>query len=476
MSALLLLLACDPLSPVAREEAVWWGPTAAIEAREGIDLVELPAGEPVGYWPRIVVYADRIEVDTRAWWLSVPPSAYDALGRQGVLEAMVASKVVASVVDGQVPADQKRGQLITGLYEVLLAQAEARKALAQRTGDPDLEFHGRVLIVPDASASVELLREALYTAGQAQFGGSTFAGAMGGRLRAASASSDVGCAQQVVVDVVPAGVHILAGGVPIQGDPCPLPLEALPGQVSEVFRACEDLYDAIATEVAAAHPTVSPIDPSEWRCTQALVHLGGDTTASDLLPAVASLHALHPRVDQGQFIGGPDSPSPARCTDRVSMAALAPDSLSRLCVPANARARLEMAYSSLEAGQGLHRWAPRRLPRPVWPSTGGPAWSARASVPGAGPEAPPLVVVRRHQNQLAYCVQRLVAQEAIEAPKPFTIQVHGELVDGRFTNARIEGAGAAESCIAGRFTRMQFPEELSGPLSVELDLDQREVW
>ncbi|MCB9692966.1 MAG: hypothetical protein H6736_14240 [Alphaproteobacteria bacterium] len=464
MSALLLLLACDPLSPVAREEAVWWGPTAAIEAREGIDLVELPAGEPVGYWPRIVVYADRIEVDTRAWWLSVPPSAYDALGRQGVLEAMVASKVVASVVDGQVPADQKRAQLITGLYEVLLAQAEARKALAERVGDPAFGLDEQILIVPDASTTAALLREALYTAGQAQLFSGTLGGSVDGRLRSAAASSDGACVQTVLVQVGRDGVHLSAGPPILAGDTCPLAARDLPDAFARLTGACADLYDAEAAAAAEAHPTVT-LDPAEWRCTRVLSFLGGDVPASEVLPVLATLHTLHPDVRQGPFIGGFDAPGPDACRGALPLDPLTPEAVDPICAPGALRDRLEAAYESLERGEGAHRWDQRGLPLP--PRPGRPRWRARVTVEGPDDVS---TVIWRHRNQLAYCVQRLADQELLEVA-PFTVRVRGDVLDGRFTDPVIDGAGVAEACIAGRFARMQLPEGRSGPVAVELLMD-----
>lgn len=69
-----------------------------------------------------------------------------------------------------VPEDEKKGQSIDKLYQRLLDKAEAAKALAEQTGSADHAFKGRVLIQCDRELPFAVLREVMYTAGQAQFG------------------------------------------------------------------------------------------------------------------------------------------------------------------------------------------------------------------------------------------------------------------------------------------------------------------
>jgi biopolymer transport protein ExbD len=69
-----------------------------------------------------------------------------------------------------VPDDEKRGQSITKLYDRLLEKAEAAKALGEQSGSADFEFKGRILLQVDRSMPFSVLREVMYTAGQAQFG------------------------------------------------------------------------------------------------------------------------------------------------------------------------------------------------------------------------------------------------------------------------------------------------------------------
>ena len=68
--ALLSLLACDPVAPEQRAEAVFYDANR-LESELGIRLVEVPDGEPLRHTIRMVIRADRIEIDNRAWWLEV---------------------------------------------------------------------------------------------------------------------------------------------------------------------------------------------------------------------------------------------------------------------------------------------------------------------------------------------------------------------------------------------------------------------
>lgn len=69
-----------------------------------------------------------------------------------------------------VPEDEKRGQVITKLYDRLLEKAESAKALGERSGSSEHEFKGRILMQVDKNMPFSVVREVMYTAGQAQFG------------------------------------------------------------------------------------------------------------------------------------------------------------------------------------------------------------------------------------------------------------------------------------------------------------------
>jgi biopolymer transport protein ExbD len=69
-----------------------------------------------------------------------------------------------------VPDDEKRGQSITKLYDRLVEKAQTAKELAQRSTNDDFDFKGRILLQVDRQMPFGVLREVMYTAGQAQFG------------------------------------------------------------------------------------------------------------------------------------------------------------------------------------------------------------------------------------------------------------------------------------------------------------------
>ena len=68
-----------------------------------------------------------------------------------------------------VPEEEKRGQLITKLYDRLLEKAETAKDLGGRTGNADFEFKGEILLQCDKRLPFALVREVMFSAGQAQF-------------------------------------------------------------------------------------------------------------------------------------------------------------------------------------------------------------------------------------------------------------------------------------------------------------------
>jgi len=69
-----------------------------------------------------------------------------------------------------IPEEEKRAQNITKLYDRLLEKAEASKALGEQSGNEDHGFKGRILMQVDRDMPFNVLREVMYTAGQAQFG------------------------------------------------------------------------------------------------------------------------------------------------------------------------------------------------------------------------------------------------------------------------------------------------------------------
>ncbi|MCB9678053.1 MAG: hypothetical protein H6737_23335 [Alphaproteobacteria bacterium] len=470
-----LLVGCSPWPGVAAGEAVWWGPTDRIEAEQHIDLVDLPAGEPIGYWPRVEVYADRIAIDSRATVLSLPPEVRDGIPPELLDRLLIESRTVASVTAGRVPKDAKRGQLITGLYDALLALAEAHKDLALATRDESLEFRGLLTVVPDAATSAELLREVIFTAGQAQFGSAALAGASGGRLRMATAFDGASCAIPVLLEGSPGGAGIDASGVGLRGASCTAPPDEVPRVLQELAAACDSRLDRIAATVAERHPGLEPVDPAEWRCI--VVHPSvseeSDATVADLLPALASVLPSHPAIRHGYVLSrsyGPDA-----CEARRPIAELTDDELDRVCNVEYGLASVEAATEAVAAGHGLFRWRQRLRIReraqPFEPSAvlealdvPREAWRlVEHSITGPdGPDPDAENTLRRYAGQLKYCIER----DGTDLPKGARVTFRGpiELAGGRIVShgVRFPDDPDVEACVSGRLARWKFVQELSG--------------
>ena len=104
--------------------------------------------------------------------LLLPVSASD---KPPMLAVITVISKIAITVDGvdvvlvsgnQVGEQDKRGTLITPLFDALKAAADQAKANAATTGG---KFDGQLLLQCDRDIPFSLVREVMYTAGQAQF-------------------------------------------------------------------------------------------------------------------------------------------------------------------------------------------------------------------------------------------------------------------------------------------------------------------
>lgn len=68
------------------------------------------------------------------------------------------------------PEEEKKGQLITALHDMLSEKSKQAIAMGELTGSDELGFKGRVLMQCDRGLPFEVVRQVMYTAGQAQFG------------------------------------------------------------------------------------------------------------------------------------------------------------------------------------------------------------------------------------------------------------------------------------------------------------------
>lgn len=74
----------------------------------------------------------------------------------------------------KVPTDAKRGQMIASLYDVLHEKAETAKDIGSRAGADEFGFKGEILLQVDRRMPFSVVREVMFTAGQAQFGNFRF--------------------------------------------------------------------------------------------------------------------------------------------------------------------------------------------------------------------------------------------------------------------------------------------------------------
>ena len=70
----------------------------------------------------------------------------------------------------QVSEGEKRGQMISALFDALQAKADTAKSLGQKAGADEFDFKGQVLLQCDKRLPFSVIREVMFTAGQAQFG------------------------------------------------------------------------------------------------------------------------------------------------------------------------------------------------------------------------------------------------------------------------------------------------------------------
>jgi biopolymer transport protein ExbD len=71
----------------------------------------------------------------------------------------------------QIPASEKEGLVVSDLFTALDEKAQTAKRLGERAGaDSDLGFKGQVLLQCDRRLPFSVVREVMYTAGQAQYG------------------------------------------------------------------------------------------------------------------------------------------------------------------------------------------------------------------------------------------------------------------------------------------------------------------
>jgi biopolymer transport protein ExbD len=75
---------------------------------------------------------------------------------------------IMSFVNGEIPEADKKGMLISPLYDALTERAEAAREQAEQYGAE--KFEGKILFQCDKDLPYRTVREVMFTAGQAEFG------------------------------------------------------------------------------------------------------------------------------------------------------------------------------------------------------------------------------------------------------------------------------------------------------------------
>lgn len=347
VSSLLLFLSCDPLAKSVRDEAVWYD-AERIASEAGVSLVPISSGEPVGYWTRVVIREDGIDLDNRAWALTLPEAAY---AREVVPMPLVWSDLVP--LEGGRIVGATEGLLIESLYEAFVEVVNTHILMGQQLAE--IPFDGRLVVVPEPGIPWETIRSVIYTAASAQFSAYAIVGEVDGRLRYPSApSAEQACPYSVNTHLTPSAAWIDAE---LFGAPAP-PLTGAGG--------CAD-PDGIASAVAALSAACVPrwhaalaalgAEPSAGRdCVSVTVSPDSEVTAAALLQHQASLYAVWPAVEQGLLGSGSmeGSSDLAACEYAVSVASLRPDQLDYIC-------DAERVARSLLETQHVPTWRVRRM-------------------------------------------------------------------------------------------------------------------
>ena len=343
------MLACaDPWHPLEVAEARWQR-AEDIEADQGLQLAHLPSGEPLGYWPRLVIRMDGIDLDNRAWVLSLDDEVLRSLDEEQRGWLVKDQPGIMPLSGGLAAPAALQGQMLRPLYNALKEASEDWEPICREL---DLDWPDTLIVVPDARVPWETVRQVLYTAMQAPpFRSYTLAGEHQGRLWGATATKpdpSVPCALSSWMDPRPGQVAVGIHGLPWlrgAGGQCPL---ADPGEAVETLVAlrerCQPRWAVLAeatTGAGSASPHGLP-DPEAWRCITVWPYLAGELPAGDALGAMAAVLASAPALElappPGGFGGELDL---SGCADAVSVAALTQAQLDVMCGGVGLRSWLE---------------------------------------------------------------------------------------------------------------------------------------
>lgn len=325
----LFLIGCDPLASHVREEAVWYD-TQRIATEAGVSLVQIDDGEPIGHWSRIVVRSTGIDIDNRAWILTLPPEAFarDPIPQPHVFDT------VMPLEDGHLPKGTS-----TPLDPVMSALFELKNQHQQLASDmatTQLEVDHPITVIPEPNVPWSTLKSVLYTT-QNVFHAFAIVGDVNGHLRHPGTGDNTeACPLSLTTVLSPtmAWLHpdLFSSGEwlpPLTGRGGCGDMDGLVDAAVDLANACIQYREQDPNEDTAETPLVD--------CVSVSVRPSDELTAAALLNHQSRLYQAWPTVRQGNIIGGfPESHS---CDRSISVNELSSEQLEAFCT-ASAAAHL----------------------------------------------------------------------------------------------------------------------------------------
>ena len=331
----------NPWADVQQRELVW-SDTSRIEQELGIDLVELPHGEPVGAWPRVVVYADRIEFDNRAWFLSLTDEQRATAGTEVEKQRTLLREAipVAQLEDGLWRGgESQRWQAERLLVDLLLKQRERKDlALAQAPLVKEGAGGDDVIVVVERGVPFEIVWVVARALVQSS---RTFwvAGQLDGRLVAIHLPlggfgevPGYWCATQVNLELREGGSWLVGTSSPPLTGPGGCRNTDWKRTISALARLtkrCTPRWEAWAAEVYGRHDKPVPTQ-HEWACSTVQITVPPDLGFEPVAQALASLHSYGPEL----IVGRPKSHHPGsreRCRFAIQPSELSEAQLDHIC-------------------------------------------------------------------------------------------------------------------------------------------------
>jgi hypothetical protein len=391
---------------------------------------------------------------------------------------------VMSLTDGRVPEDERRGMLISPLYEELLDSTEAQAVLVETCQLPRAEdlMGFSLLLAIDPALPFETVRQILYTAGQARSG--SFYVAVDGPAGEPLPPGDPADTDRQLIVTAQAD-HSLAYSRVTRPDaephPGPLP-DAMAALLDGDPLGCGLLSPRLDTPwsaVVASFDALSAAGASRFIMAGGEESDAGPTTTPTVPPSTLalSLQAVVPAffVELPRILPADPDDDPhggSECSPTVRATAdIMPRSIS---------GALQDSLSGMELLDGVNI---PELSRPIGaPATssgrplGSHALSSSRITLGAhtidGPLRPEALeaVLERSMSQFQYCYQRELLKKSDLAGElliRLEIQTDGGVHDVVTVEASI--TEPVVKCIEGRFRRFQFPR-LPGGLTATVTL------